>query len=302
MRDDSPTADLVTRARDGDARAWNALVDRFGPLIWSICRSYRLERADIEDVAQNVWLKLVGQLSQLRDPAALGGWLATTTRRECFRTRQAADKFASDGQAVDDLPEEDAVTAEDEVLLAERHAALREAFARLPLSSQRLLALLAADPPVPYAEISAWLGMAIGSIGPNRRRSLDRLRHDPAIAALIDAEAPAGVRSALRPGRSRLPRPRPGRRDLPACPVRDPAPWTRALVSAPPGTGPCTWPRSPAAQRSSWRRIRLPAGSRKAQSRIPYGCSTGSWTTSASLACSRSKVPSRSLVARRIQP
>ena len=54
------------------------------------------------------------------------------------------------------------------------------------------------------------------------------------------------------------------------------------------------------AQRSSWMRIRLPAGSRKAQSRTPYGCSVGSWTTSASLACSRSKVPSRSVVARRM--
>ena len=52
------------------------------------------------------------------------------------------------------------------------------------------------------------------------------------------------------------------------------------------------------AQRSSWMRIRLPAGSRMAQSRTPYGCSVGSWTTSASLACSRSKVPSRSVVAR----
>ena len=35
------------------------------------------------------------------------------------------------------------------------------------------------------------------------------------------------------------------------------------------------------AQGSSWMRIRLPAGSRKAQSRIPYGCWVGSWTTSA---------------------
>ena len=55
-----------------------------------------------------------------------------------------------------------------------------------------------------------------------------------------------------------------------------------------------------AAQRSSWMRIRLPAGSRTAQSRTPYGCSIGSWTTSASLACSRSKVPSRSAVASRM--
>jgi Single-strand binding protein family len=52
------------------------------------------------------------------------------------------------------------------------------------------------------------------------------------------------------------------------------------------------------AQRSSWMRSRLPAGSRKAQSRTPYGCSVGSWTTSASPDCSRSKVPSRSSVDR----
>ncbi|HTQ91545.1 MAG TPA: sigma-70 family RNA polymerase sigma factor [Streptosporangiaceae bacterium] len=196
MRDDSPTADLVTRARNGDARAWDGLVERFGPMIWSICRKYRLERADIEDVAQNVWLKLVDQLSRVRDPAALGGWLATTTRRECFRARQAGDKFAPDGPAVDDLPEEDAVAAEDEVLRAERHAALREAFARLPVRSQRLLALLAADPPLSYAEIGTRLGMKIGSIGPSRRRCLDRLRTDPAIAALCDEGAVDQARSA----------------------------------------------------------------------------------------------------------
>ena len=53
------------------------------------------------------------------------------------------------------------------------------------------------------------------------------------------------------------------------------------------------------AQRCSWMRRRLPAGSRTAQSRTPYGCSVGSWTISASLAWSRSKVPSRSAVARR---
>lgn len=56
------------------------------------------------------------------------------------------------------------------------------------------------------------------------------------------------------------------------------------------------------AQRLPWMRIRFPAGSRKAQSRIPYGWSVGSWTTSASRARTRSNVPSRSAVARTIQP
>jgi hypothetical protein len=39
-------------------------------------------------------------------------------------------------------------------------------------------------------------------------------------------------------------------------------------------------------------RIMLPAGSRKAQSRTAYGFSVGSWTTSTSPTCSRSRVPS----------
>ena len=44
------------------------------------------------------------------------------------------------------------------------------------------------DPPLPYAEIGARLGIPAGSIGPNRGRCLDRLRRDPVIAALINAE------------------------------------------------------------------------------------------------------------------
>ena len=84
------------------------------------------------------------------------------------------------------LPDEQAATADQELLKAERHAALREAFASLPLSGQRLLAMLTADPPVPYAEISARLGIPVGSIGSTRRRYLRKLSRHPAIAALID--------------------------------------------------------------------------------------------------------------------
>src|SRR5215469_11125671 len=78
--DGSAVIDLVTSARGGDRQAWDALVERYAPLIWSICRKYRLGRADAEDVGQSVWLHLVDQLGTIREPAALAGWLATTTR------------------------------------------------------------------------------------------------------------------------------------------------------------------------------------------------------------------------------
>jgi RNA polymerase sigma factor (sigma-70 family) len=185
MRDNSSTADLATRAKDGDSQAWDGLVDRFAPLVWSICRAYQLSRADAEDVGQTVWMQLVNHLSTIRDPAVLGSWLATTTRRECTRVLRARCKLPSDAQALDDLPDEQAATIEHDLLLAERNAVLREAVARLPCRERQLIALLTADPPVPYAEISARLGLAVGSIGPSCRRCLDRLRSDPAIAELL---------------------------------------------------------------------------------------------------------------------
>ncbi len=50
MRDGPLVIDLVTRARTGDKRSWDALVERYAPLIWSICCRYRLGRADAEGV------------------------------------------------------------------------------------------------------------------------------------------------------------------------------------------------------------------------------------------------------------
>jgi RNA polymerase sigma factor (sigma-70 family) len=194
-RDDAMVTDLVARARRGDKQAWDALVNRYSPLIWSICRRYRLGDADAQDVGQNVWLRLVDQLDRIRDPAALPGWLATTTRRECLRVVRAARGLLTAGYVPDaeNLPDEQAATAEHELLVAEQHAALREAFKDLMPSGQRLIALLIQDPPVPYTEISARLGIPVGSIGPSRARYLNKLRRHPAVAALIDAVSSAAA-------------------------------------------------------------------------------------------------------------
>ncbi len=149
MRDDPQVADLVTRASGGDRQAWDALVDRYAPLIWSICRRHRLSAADAQDAGQAVWLHLVEHLHHIRDPAALPGWLATTTRRECQRVQRAAGRLSGDGQPLEAMPDEQAAPPGHALLAAERDAALREAFARLPAAGRQLLGLLIADPPVP---------------------------------------------------------------------------------------------------------------------------------------------------------
>jgi DNA-directed RNA polymerase specialized sigma24 family protein len=147
-RDDPVLIDLVARARRGDAQARDGLPERYTPLIWSICRKHRLSRQGADDVGQSVWLHLVDRLDKIREPAALARWLATTTRRECGRLVRAAHGPHAAACALD---------AEN------------------------------ADPPVSYAEISARLGMPIGSIGPTRSRCLNTMRRYPALAALINA-------------------------------------------------------------------------------------------------------------------
>ena len=83
MRDDPVVTDLVTTAGNGGKQAWDALVERYAPLVWSICRRHQLGDTDAENVGQIVWLQLLDHLSSVPHPAALPGWLATTTRREC---------------------------------------------------------------------------------------------------------------------------------------------------------------------------------------------------------------------------
>src|SRR5436309_4803066 len=123
--DDPAAAALCTRAAAGDQGAWDEIVERYAPMVWSICTRFRLSDRDLEDVAQNVWLLLVEQLGKFPDRAALPGWLAATTRRECLRVVTVARGPEPPA------PPDTAVTGE-EVIMAERNAALRAALAELP--------------------------------------------------------------------------------------------------------------------------------------------------------------------------
>ena len=168
-------AKLVDGAARGDQRAWNRLIDAFGPMIWSVARAHRLCDADAADVAQATWLALLEHLGDVRDPARVGAWLATTARRECLRILRGGERRVLYG---DECPEHESSDPGpgDMLLLSERDAALWRSFDRLRPSDQALLRILMADPRPAYEEISAALDIPIGSIGPTRGRALARLR------------------------------------------------------------------------------------------------------------------------------
>lgn len=183
MDDNSPVAALIERVAHGDQSAWDHIMRRYTPLIRTVCLRFGLTGADADDVGGTVWLRLVAGLTAIREPAALPGWLATTTHRECIviqRDRKRQIPIADQQYAIDTEP-----APEARLLIAESHRTLRDALASTSDRDRRLLSLLFSDPPTPYTTISAILDIPIGAIGPTRQRCLARLRRNPDVAALM---------------------------------------------------------------------------------------------------------------------
>ena len=182
--DDAELVLIVTQAREGVSGAWETLVGRFGGLVAAIARRCRLSDADVAEVCQTTWLRLVENLDRIEQPERIGAWLATTSRRESLRiaTRQVV---VSATDAVYLMADDKADPPDAALLREEQERAMRAAAERLSPRCQRLLGLLMGDDDLPYREIAEQLSMPIGSIGPTRGRCLDHLRE-----ILSEMEAP----------------------------------------------------------------------------------------------------------------
>jgi RNA polymerase sigma factor (sigma-70 family) len=173
---DGGVAELVAAAAGAsDANAWEALVHRFGRMVFSIARSYRLSEADVADVSQTVWLRLVEHAGRLTQPERVGAWLATTTRNEALRVSRMAARTAPVADP-DALGPVKAYDDEPPVEAEERRTLLRTAVAGLPAHQRQLAQLLMSHTRPSYEEVSASLGIPVGSIGPTRQRTLRALR------------------------------------------------------------------------------------------------------------------------------
>jgi RNA polymerase sigma factor (sigma-70 family) len=169
------TSELLAEAEAGNSAAWNELVDRYSGLVWAVARGFALSMADAADVSQTTWLRLVEHLTTLREPEHLGGWLATTARHECLRLLRKNGREVVEPDAGIDV-ESGEPTPEAVVLDNERDRLLWLSLGEIPQRCQVLLRALASSPPPSYGDVSAALGMPIGSIGPTRARCLDHLK------------------------------------------------------------------------------------------------------------------------------
>jgi RNA polymerase sigma factor (sigma-70 family) len=175
---------LVEGAREGDQACWDALVDRFSGLIWSVARGFGMNRTDAAEISQTTWLRLAEHLPRIEQPDRIAAWLVTTTRRECLRQRRLHGRQI----LVDDTHLEPNPTItpaiDTHLLTTERDATLWRCIHALPERSRTLLTMLLTDPPTSYDQIATTLDMPIGSIGPTRSRLLATLRRNVEAAGI----------------------------------------------------------------------------------------------------------------------
>jgi len=175
--------ELFIACRNGDESSWEALVDRYQRLIYTIPRRAGLDQDQASEVFQDVFVTLLEKIDDINDPDRLHAWLVTAARRKTWRllTKERSLRGVhadeeDDGEddlahLVDDNP------LPDEVLLRlEEQHRVRTAVAALDERCQKLLTLLyyQTEPPS-YADIADAFGTSEGSIGPTRARCLKKL-------------------------------------------------------------------------------------------------------------------------------
>lgn len=175
-------ADLIDACLAGDASAWEQLLARYGRLIYSVALRLGLRESDAADCYQTVCVILLEKLGQLRDRTKLSSWLITTTTREARLVSMRRSRMVpltsenGDEDPIAQQPDGGPLPDEEAVLLEEQ-ALVRDAVQHLPERCRTLLSALFYERPTPpYAEIGLRLGMPEPSIGPTRGRCLERLR------------------------------------------------------------------------------------------------------------------------------
>ena len=174
-------AELIRACRRGDEKAWNAIVDRFQRLIFTVARRAGLSEEAAADILQEVFLTLFEKLDEIEQPEKIRSWLVTTAKFKTWSVVRGERGFYSPETESEmelemaGLP--DAAPLADEMLieLEEQHL-IRTALNELEERCQKILKMIyLQDAAASYAEVAASIGVGETSISPLRARCLKKL-------------------------------------------------------------------------------------------------------------------------------
>jgi len=125
-------AELIAAVLQGDSASFEPLVQKYSPRVFATARRYARRESEVEDIAQEVWLKAFDKLRTFRGEAPFEHWLMRMTVRTCYdflrgHQRSRESTFSDLTEAEDDWlerfraqPETASEDAEAAKLLVER--------------------------------------------------------------------------------------------------------------------------------------------------------------------------------------
>jgi RNA polymerase sigma-70 factor (ECF subfamily) len=168
----------LERIARGDHAAFAELYDRHARLVYSLALRILQERADAEDVVQEVFAQVWAQAARYdASRGAVAAWMLMLTRSRAIdrlrarRSRPEAAAEADDPESVVDL----AAAQDIELLSAEQVTRLQRALAELP-EAQRTALELAYYQGLTHAEAAARLGEPLGTVKTRIRQAVIKLR------------------------------------------------------------------------------------------------------------------------------
>jgi RNA polymerase sigma-70 factor (ECF subfamily) len=167
--------DLVRRIRDGDAEALRAIVERYQDRIFSLIFGIVRDRHEVEDVAQEVFLKVYTRIQAFDERSKFYTWLyrvAANAAKDHVKKRSRRPAVA--------LEEDDVIRSTGDNPLghaaaAETRRLVREAIAALPLRYREVLTLRELDG-LSYNEIAGVLKISIGTVESRLHRARAKLK------------------------------------------------------------------------------------------------------------------------------
>jgi RNA polymerase sigma factor (sigma-70 family) len=176
--DDWSDRRLINACLTGRQEAWSALIHRYARLIYSVPIKNGFSQDEASDIFQQVCLKLLESLPDLRRPESLAAWLISATARLCIRSAGQRRRVQYGGmeREHEDIPDS-AQLADAVVREVEREEIIRQALLDIKPRCRELIRMLFWETPaVPYEQVAKSIGVAKGSIGFIRMRCLASLR------------------------------------------------------------------------------------------------------------------------------
>jgi RNA polymerase sigma-70 factor (ECF subfamily) len=171
---DADEADLVARAKHGEATAFAQLYRRYVGRVYAFTARRLVDRVAAEEATQETFVRALTGLGRCRSDAALAGWLFAIARHVVNEQERATSRQGELPSAAID-PEDPEATPEEQAMRDEAVAPLRAAREHCLGSGERvLLDLLVAD--LTDSEIAVALGRRPGAVRTARWRLVLKLR------------------------------------------------------------------------------------------------------------------------------